>query len=108
MYAIVKSGGKQYKVHPGDKIKIEKVANGVGEEFLFDKVLLKAEDGSEGKDSVLVIGNPFIEGLVVKGKVLQQTRGKKVRITKFRRRKHSMKSMGHRQSYSEIEIESIS
>ena len=108
MYAIVKSGGKQYKVHPGDKIKVEKVPSAVGEEIIFDKVLLKAEDDSNGKDSVLVIGNPFIEGVVVKGKILEQARGKKVNILKFRRRKHSMKSMGHRQSYSEIEIESIS
>ncbi len=108
MYAIVKSGGKQYKVRPGDKIKVEKVPSGVGEEVLLDKVLLKAEDGSEGKDSVLVVGNPFIEGSVVKGRVLEQAREKKVKILKFRRRKHSMKSMGHRQPYSEIEIESIS
>ena len=108
MYAIVKSGGKQYKVHPGDKIKIEKVPSGVGEEVVFDKVLLKAEDSSDGKDSMLVVGNPFIDGVVVKGKVVEQARGKKVKILKFRRRKHSMKSMGHRQSYSEIEIESIS
>ena len=108
MYAIVKSGGKQYKVHPGDKIKVEKVLCAVGEEIVFDKVLLKAEDGIEGKDSVLVVGNPFIEGSVVKGKVVEQARGEKVKILKFRRRKHSMKSMGHRQPYSEIEIESIS
>ena len=73
----------------------------------FDKVLLKAEDGSEGKDSVLVVGNPFIEGSVVKGR-FSSRRGKKVKILKFRRRKHSMKNMGHRQPYSEIEIESIS
>ncbi len=108
MYAIVKSGGKQYKVRPGDKIKVEKVLSEVGEEVVFDKVLLKAEDDSDGKDSVLVVGNPFIEGSVVRGKVLEQAREKKVRILKFRRRKHSMKNMGHRQSYSEIEIESIS
>ena len=108
MYAIVKSGGKQYKVHPGDKIKIEKVPGGVGEKVVFDKVLLKAEDSSDGKESMLVVGNPFIEGSVVKGKVLEQTRGKKVKILKFRRRKHSMKRMGHRQPHSEIEIESIS
>ena len=108
MYAIVKTGGKQYKVHPGDKIRVEKVPSSIGEEVVFDKVLLKAEDDSNGKDSVLVIGNPFIEGVVVKGKILEQARGKKVNIVKFRRRKHSMKSMGHRQSYSEIEIESIS
>ena len=108
MYAIVKSGGKQYKVHPGDKIKVEKVLSSVGEEIVFDKVLLKAESGSEGKDSALVVGNPFIDGVVVKGKVVEQARGKKVKILKFRRRKHSMKNMGHRQPYSEIEIESIS
>ena len=108
MYAIVKSGGKQYKVHPGDIIKLEKVRCAFGEEVVFDKVLLKAEVGSEGKVSVLSVGNPFIEGAVVKGKVLDQARGKKVKILKFRRRKHSMKNMGHRQPYSEIEIESIS
>ena len=108
MYAIVRSGGKQYKVHPGDKIKIEKVPGEIGEEVIFDEVLLKAEDGSDGKDSVLVVGNPLVEGSVVKGKVIEQARDKKVKILKFRRRKHSMKSMGHRQPYSEIEIESIS
>ena len=78
------------------------------EEVVFDEVLLKAEGGSKGQDSVLVVGNPFIEGASVKGKVLEQARGKKVKILKFRRRKHSMKKMGHRQPYSEIEIESIS
>jgi len=108
MYAIVKSGGKQYKVSPGDKIKVEKVPGSVGEEIVFDKVLLKAVENTEGKDAVLVVGNPFIEGAFVKGKVLEQARGNKVRILKFRRRKHSMKNMGHRQPYSEIEIESIS
>ena len=108
MYAIVKSGGKQYKVHPGDRIRVEKVPIEVGKELVFDKVLLKADDSSEGKDSVLVVGNPFIEGSVVKGKVIEQAREKKVKILKFRRRKHSMKNMGHRQPYSEIEIESIS
>ena len=108
MYAILTSGGKQYKVHPGDKIRVEKVLFAVGEEVVFDKVLLKAEDDTEGKDSVLVVGSPFIEGSVVKGKVIEQARGKKVKILKFRRRKHSMKNMGHRQPYSEIEIESIS
>ena len=108
MYAIVKTGGKQYKVQPGDKIKVETVPFAVGEDVVFDEVLLKAEDGSKGKDSVLVVGNPFIEGAFVKGKVLEQGREKKVKIIKFRRRKHSMKNMGHRQHYSEIEIESIS
>ena len=108
MYAIVKTGGKQYKVQPGDKIKVETIPRAVGEEVVFDRVLLKAEDDSSGKNSGLVVGTPFIEGAVVKGKVLEQARGKKVKILKFKRRKHSMKNMGHRQPYSEIEIESIS
>ena len=77
MYAIVKSGGKQYKVHPGDKIKVEKVPGAVGEEVVFDKVLLKAEDGSDGKDSVLVVGNPFIEGCSRKGEGSRAGEGKK-------------------------------
>ena len=108
MYAIVKTGGKQYKVQPGDKIKVEMVPVAVGDEVVFDEVLLKAEGGSKGKDSVLVVGSPFIEGAFVKGKVLEQAREKKVKILKFRRRQHSMKKMGHRQPYSAIEIESIS
>ena len=108
MYAIVKSGGKQYKVQPGDRIKIEKVPGQVGEEIVFDQVLLKTGGDSESKDVVMTVGKPFIEGAVVKGRVLEQGRGKKIKIVKFRRRKHSMKNMGHRQSYSEIEIESIS
>ena len=108
MYAIVKSGGKQYKVRPGDKIKVEKVPIAVGDQVVFDEVLLKAGGDSGGRDSVIVVGNPFVEGAVVKGKVLEQARGKKVKILKFRRRKHSIKNMGHRQPYSEIEIESIS
>ena len=108
MYAIVKTGGKQYKVKPGDKIKVEKIPMEVGEEVVFDKVLLKTGDDTEGKNSVLVVGNPYIEGSVVKGKILEQARDKKVKVLKFRRRKHSMKTMGHRQPYSEIEIESIS
>ena len=108
MYAIVKSGGKQYKVQPGDKIKIEKVPGHVGEEIVFNQVLLKTDTDTGDKDPVMTVGNPFIEGAVVKGRVLGQGKEKKIKIVKFKRRKHSMKSMGHRQSYSEIEIESIS
>tara|TARA_B100000963_G_scaffold351682_1_gene363639 strand:- start:3986 stop:4312 length:327 start_codon:yes stop_codon:yes gene_type:complete len=108
MYAIVKSGGKQYKVKAGDIIRIERVPNRVGDEIVFDKVLLKAGNSDEGAKSALVIGDPFIEGATVKGRVLEQGRDKKIKILKFRRRKHSMKGMGHRQAYSEIEIESIS
>ena len=109
MYAIVKSGGKQYKVQPGDKIKIEKLPLQIGDEVIFDQVLLKSNgNNNEGNGPSLEIGNPLLEGVIVKGRVLDQGRGEKVKVLKFRRRKHSMKSMGHRQAYSEIQIESIS
>ena len=109
MYAIVKTGGKQYKVSPGDKLKIEHISSDVGEEIVFGNVLLKSKTSKGDKTpNSLVFGNPYIEGSKVLAKVLSHGRSSKVRILKFKRRKHSMKFQGHRQNYTEVEIQSIS
>jgi large subunit ribosomal protein L21 len=98
MYAVVKTGGKQYRVSAGEKIRIEQIPAVVGQEIVLDQVLLVA-DGEAVK-----FGAPLLEGAKVKAKVLAQGRGEKVSIFKLRRRKHYRKSQGHRQNYTEIEI----
>ena len=109
MYAILKTGGKQYKVSPGDKLKIEHIPSNIGDEVVFDNILMKSEGSNSKKDdSTLIVGNPFIDGVKVLAKIVSHGRSEKVRIFKFKRRKHSMKSQGHRQNFTEIEIKSIS
>jgi len=102
MYAVIQTGGKQYKVTEGEVLKIEKLTEEAGNEFSFDSVLL-INDGSG-----LKVGSPYLEGASVKAKVLSQGRHKKITIIKFKRRKHHMKKMGHRQYYTEVQITGIS
>jgi large subunit ribosomal protein L21 len=98
MYAVVKTGGKQYRVSAGEKLKVEQLAAEVGSEIVLDQVLLLA-DGEAVK-----LGTPLIDGASVKAKVVAHGRGDKVRIFKMRRRKHYRKAQGHRQNYTELEI----
>ena len=98
MYAVIKTGGKQYRVAAGEKLRIEQIAADVGQEIVLDQVLLVA-DGE-----ALKMGAPLVAGAKVKAKVLSHGRGEKVRIYKLNRRKHYRKSQGHRQNYTEIEI----
>jgi large subunit ribosomal protein L21 len=102
MYAVIQTGGKQYRVEEGTYLKIEKLELGEGDSIEFDKVLMIQSD-----DAVKV-GMPFIEGGKVTATVLSQGRHEKVKIIKFRRRKHHMKQMGHRQYYTEVQITGIS
>ena len=102
MYAVIQTGGKQYRVEEGTYLKIEKLELGVGDSIEFDKVLMIQSD------EAVKVGLPFIEGGKVTATVLSQGRHDKVRIIKFRRRKHHMKKMGHRQYYTEIQITGIS
>jgi large subunit ribosomal protein L21 len=102
MYAVVKTGGKQYRVSAGEKLRIERLAADVGQEIVLDQVLLVA-DGE-----ALKMGAPLVSGAMVKAKVLKHGRGEKIRIFKLNRRKHYRKSQGHRQNYTEIEILGIS
>ncbi|HSH28408.1 50S ribosomal protein L21 [Thiohalobacter thiocyanaticus] len=102
MYAVIQTGGKQYRVAPGDKLRIEKLKAAEGESVEFDKVLMVG-DGDDVK-----IGAPYVAGGKVTATVTAQGRGKKVEIIKFRRRKHHMKRQGHRQAYTELEIKEVS
>ncbi len=101
MYAVIKTGGKQYRVAQGDTLRVEKLEGAEGDDVSFDSVLMVA-DGDNIK-----IGAPYVEGGKVTAKVKGQGRAKKVEIIKFRRRKHHMKRQGHRQSYTELEITGI-
>jgi large subunit ribosomal protein L21 len=98
MYAVVKTGGKQYRVSAGEKLKVEQIAADVGAEIVLDQVLFLG-DGEDVK-----MGSPLIDGAAVTAKVVGHGRGEKIRIFKMRRRKHYRKSQGHRQNFTEIEI----
>jgi len=102
MYAVIKTGGKQYRVEAGEKLKIESIAADIGSELTISQVLMVAEG-----DKVSV-GKPLLLGASVKATVVSQGRHDKVRIFKMRRRKHYQKHQGHRQNYTEIQITGIS
>ena len=99
MFAVIKTGGKQYLVSTGEKIKIEKIDTEEGKEVVFDEVLLLGKDEKDVK-----IGNPFVKGARVKAKVLKQDRAKKIIIFKYKPKKRYKKKQGHRQPYTEVEI----
>jgi large subunit ribosomal protein L21 len=101
MYAVIKTGGKQYRVAAGEKIKVEQIPAEVGTEITLDQVLMVGEGES------VKIGAPLVSGAKVTAKVIAQARGPKVLIFKMRRRKHYQKHQGHRQSYTELEISGI-
>lgn len=102
MYAVIETGGKQYRVGEGQIIKVEKLPAESGGNIDFDKVLMVRNDDG------ISIGAPYLEGGKVTATVQSQGRHPKVRIIKFKRRKHHMKKMGHRQSYTELQITGIS
>ena len=102
MYAVIRTGGKQYRVAAGDKLKVEKLAAEVGAQVTLEQVLALGEGES------LKVGAPLVAGAAVKATVLGHGLGDKVKIFKLRRRKHYKKSQGHRQPYTEIEITGIS
>jgi len=101
MYAVIKTGGKQYRVSPGDKLKVETIDAEVGASFDFDTVLM-ISDGDN-----LTVGAPTIASAKVTAEVVAHGRGKKVEIIKFKRRKHHQKRTGHRQNFTQVEIQSI-
>ncbi|HEU0229817.1 MAG TPA: 50S ribosomal protein L21 [Burkholderiaceae bacterium] len=101
MYAVIKTGGKQYRVAAGQKLKIEQIPADIGQEITLDQVL------SVGEGDQLQIGTPFVANAVVKATVLAQGRHDKVRIFKMRRRKHYQKRQGHRQNYTEVRIDAV-
>ena len=101
MIAVIETGGKQYRVGPGDVLRVEKLPAAAGETVALDKVLLVTDDtGTQ-------VGNPYINGATVQAAVLSHGRGDKLRIFKLRRRKNSRTQAGHRQAYTELEIKTI-
>ena len=101
MYAIISTGGKQYRVSEGDVIFIEKLEAQQDEEVKFENVL------AVGKDDGIVAGTPTVAGAVVTGKVLKNVKGKKITVFTYRPKKGSARKMGHRQTYTKVEIGSI-
>ena len=103
MHAVIKTGGKQYVVKPGDVIDIEKISGEPGEEVNFEEVLLVSADGEDVK-----VGSPVVESAKVEGRILRQKKGEKIVILKFKRRKGYRRKAGHRQNLTSVEITSIS
>jgi len=101
MYAVIQTGGKQYRVATGDRVKVEKIGAEAGASVELDKVLMVA-DGEDVK-----IGRPYLQGGTVTARIKAHGRGKKIKIIKFRRRKHYLKRQGHRQWFTELEITGI-
>jgi len=101
MYAVIATGGKQYKVTQGETLRVEKLAGEEGSTVKLDNVLMVA-DGDK-----VEVGTPTLDKATVTAKIMAHGRGDKIEIIKFRRRKHSRRQMGHRQSYTEIEVTEI-
>ena len=101
MYAIVKTGGKQYKVREGDTLQVEKLAGEVGNEISFDDVLMY----SDGE--TVTVGQPKLENVTVSGHIVEQGKNKKIIVFKYKRRKRYRRKQGHRQQYTAVRIDSI-
>jgi large subunit ribosomal protein L21 len=101
MYAVIKTGGKQYRVIAGEKLKVEQIPADIGQEIILDQVLMV------GGGADVKVGAPLVAGATVSAKVVSHGRADKVKIFKLRRRKHYQKHQGHRQNYTEIEISAI-
>lgn len=100
MIAVIKTGGKQYKVVKNQTLKVEKLKAEKGDEFIFDKVLLVSDEAA--KD--IKIGTPLVEKATVKAKVIRQGRGKKIDVVKYKRKVRYLTTIGHRQSFTEVQI----
>ena len=98
MYAVIQTGGKQYKVEPGEEVRVEKLDGKVGDEVYFDKVLLVSKEGK------VTVGRPVLENSKVVAKITKQGRGPKIVIFKYRRRKGYRKKQGHRQDFTGVKI----
>jgi large subunit ribosomal protein L21 len=101
MYAVIQSGGKQYKVQPGDTVYLEKLPGSAGEAVEFDQVLLVSDD------SHVAVGQPLVAGARVTGEIVEQGRGEKLIVYKFRRRKNYRRKNGHRQAFTAVKINQV-
>jgi large subunit ribosomal protein L21 len=101
MYAIVETGGKQYKIQPGEVLRVEKLPGNVGDPVAFDKVLML------GTDDEVRVGSPLVDGARVTGRILIHDKGRKIVIFKFKRRKRYRLKKGHRQLFTAVQIDAI-
>ncbi len=101
MYAVVSSGGKQYKVHEGEILRVEKISGEIGDQVSFDKVLMYS-DGDNVR-----IGTPVLDDVAVQGQIVEQGKSKKIIVFKYKRRKRYRRKQGHRQQYTAVKIENI-
>ena len=100
MYAVIKTGGKQYRVSEGDRLRVEKLDGNVGSELTFDEVLMLG-------GAKVAVGSPLVDGASVKAKIVAQDRAKKIIVFKYKRRKNYRRKYGHRQPYTELEITGV-
>ena len=101
MYAVIKTGGKQYRVDPGKEVRVEKLEGEVGDPITFDQVLI-ASDGEN-----ISVGKPFLEDTKVVGRITHQGKDRKIVVFKYKRRKGYRKKMGHRQQFTQVKIDEI-
>jgi large subunit ribosomal protein L21 len=101
MYAVIESGGKQYRVQPGDTVVVEKLPGNTGDKVSFDRVLLVSSDES------VAIGRPTVDGAKVSGEIVEHGLGEKLTVFKFKRRKNYRKRNGHRQAYTAVAIKTV-
>lgn len=101
MYAVIQTGGKQYRAEPGQTLWVEKLAGNAGDKVSFDQVLLVANDGK------VAVGKPTVDGAKVSGSIVEQGLGEKLVVFKFRRRKNYVRRNGHRQELTAVKIDSI-
>ncbi len=101
MYAVIKTGGKQYRVTPGEQLQVEKISGEVGDAVTFDQVLLT----SDGE--AVQVGRPFVENAKVVGRIARHDKGRKIVVFKYKRRKNYRRKRGHRQPFTLIQIENI-
>ena len=101
MYAIINSGGKQYKIQKGEILRVEKISGEIGNHVSFDRVLMF----SDGED--VRIGTPLLDNVVVQGHIVEQGKSKKILVFKYKRRKRYRRKQGHRQQYTAVKIDGI-
>lgn len=101
MYAVIETGGKQYRVQEGDTLFVEKIAGNEGDSVKFDKVLLVSNDGD------VKVGKPFVEEVTVDGSIVEHGKGKKIIVFKYKAKKDYRRKQGHRQPYTKVKIEKI-